>query len=156
MIVSHLLDRYRAASSLAYAEEALVSVKAVGGLSSSCGVRQPRCVRGDGFFALGVSSDQVGARKLIAASPQEVIKEARRLLKSTENNLAHSLEISGDYLVEGDWLHLIITPTDKDLSALEFVDAIEFVEDQLRRKYSDEILIVPAKPCSGDETNLLR
>ena len=79
-------------------------------------------------------------------TPQDIIAEARQLLRSSRQPVANALAISDEFLMEGQWLHLIVAPAAKGISALDYVDAIAAVENSLRRKFGDEILIVPAKP----------
>lgn len=83
---------------------------------------------------------------MIAAAPRIVIVEARRLLAQSQQRAAQSLAIADDYVQEGDWLHLIVTPTAEGVSALEFVDVIEAIEGDLRKRFGEEIMIVPARP----------
>ena len=81
---------------------------------------------------------------MIAASPQQVIDEARRLIEGAP--LADKLAIADEFVSEGDWLHLVVAPTQAGVSALDFVDELERVESSLRAKFGDKILLIPAKP----------
>jgi len=83
---------------------------------------------------------------MITAAPEDVIEEARLVLKSRGGDVAASLRVSDDYLKEGSWLHLIVYPIAEGISALDYVDEIESIEQELRKKFGDEILIVSAKP----------
>lgn len=83
---------------------------------------------------------------MIVIEPQVVIKEAKRLLRQSSSPIAKKLSISSEFVSEGDWLHLIATPTTSGGSALDFVDEIERIESALRKQFGDNILIVPAKP----------
>lgn len=81
---------------------------------------------------------------MITAAPQDIIEEARRLLKKSTQPAAKSLTVLDEYVQQGEWLHLAVAPTVAGISALDFVDAIEAIEADLRRKFGDEVLIVPA------------
>ena len=82
---------------------------------------------------------------MVTATPDDVIAEAKRLLDKS-GCAAQSLSISDEYLMEGEWLHLLVVPTVEGVSALDYVDAVESIESALRDKFGDEILMVPAKP----------
>ena len=83
---------------------------------------------------------------MITATPQEVIDEARSILKKSFPKCAGAINITDDFFAEGEWLHLIVAPTGEGVSALDFVDTVEAVEVELRKKFGNEVLIVPARP----------
>lgn len=77
---------------------------------------------------------------MISTTPEAVVRQAQNLVSGK------NLQIADDYLQEGQWLHLIVTPIGSEGSALDFINEIEKVELELRKRFGDEILIVPAKP----------
>jgi len=83
---------------------------------------------------------------MIATPPRELVEAARAQLRSSEGAIAEKLAVSDDVVTEGDWVHLLVYPTQSGVSALDFVDEIELIERRLREHYGAEILIVPAKP----------
>lgn len=77
--------------------------------------------------------------------PAEAIAALRELLASARTEMPLTVEEQG-YVVEGEWLHLIVKPVREGVRAHEYVDTLGELERQLRERVGPNVLLVPAMP----------
>jgi phosphopantetheine adenylyltransferase len=81
--------------------------------------------------------------------PQRVKKLEAALDKILETHNAESViglhHEPGAFVMEDEWVHLVVAPQTKGVGAYEFVRELGAVEDQLRKQTDDaHVLVVPA------------
>jgi hypothetical protein len=67
------------------------------------------------------------------------------LLEGSSGAAASKLAVADEFVKEGDWLHVVLYPTEPGIDALDYLDEIAGIENQLRKKFGEEILVVPTK-----------
>jgi len=77
--------------------------------------------------------------------PAEAIAALRELLESSGSRMPLTVEEEG-YVVEGEWLHLIVKPVRAGVRAHEYVETLGELERQLRERVGPNVLLVPAMP----------
>lgn len=79
-------------------------------------------------------------------NPAKAISALRALLRSGDAaDVPLTIDDDG-YVVEGEWLHLIVKPARTGVRAHQYVDALGELEKKLREKVGPNILLVPAMP----------
>jgi hypothetical protein len=83
---------------------------------------------------------------MIAVNPEQVVSTAKQLLADSTGEVASKLAVADQPVREGEWVHVIVYPTAQGVAALEYLDHIERIEDELRNRFGKQILVVPTKP----------
>jgi hypothetical protein len=82
---------------------------------------------------------------MIAAKPEEIVSDAKLLLAQSREAVASKLAVSDDFVQEGQWVHVVVYPKTGGVDALDYLDELETIENELRKKFGDEILVVPVR-----------
>jgi len=76
--------------------------------------------------------------------PQAALAALRNMLADS-SDLPLRVEDDG-YVVEGHWLHLIVTPAEPGIRAHQYVGRLDELETKLRRQVGPNVMLVPAMP----------
>lgn len=79
---------------------------------------------------------------------EPIRQRVNELLHGSAGQVTLSVSEDGFY-EQDDWLYLIVVPDDgtEKMSALDYVDLLIEIENQVRKEFHDEhILLVPARP----------
>jgi hypothetical protein len=75
----------------------------------------------------------------------KIVDDVRKLLDEKSQKFHVNIQLEQqDYRLEDDWLYLCVTSSDPEVRVLDYSDALDEIEKDLRSHGIDHVLLVPA------------
>ncbi len=73
-----------------------------------------------------------------------ILKNVQAKLDARSNRSKVPLKVQPDYLVDDDWLNIVVIPDGPGMRAYEYVETLGEVQKELRADGVDHVLLVPS------------